>query len=65
MKWFYYLHKEGRAVAKVNTDAFELRMGMMGFRPCTYVEYLKQRKTIRVQEHTIDIQGKVNDEHKR
>jgi len=49
-KWFYYVHNEGNAVAKVNTDAFEWRMGEIGFQPASYSEYLKQRKSIRERE---------------
>ena len=45
-KWFYYLHNEGNAIAKVNMDAFEWRLGQLGFQPCSYREYLKQRKVI-------------------
>jgi len=61
-KWFYYLHNEGNAIAKVNRDAFEWRMGEMGFQPCSYREYLKQQKVIRERESQIELEGTVQGE---
>jgi len=61
--WFYYVHKEDHVVARINTDAFDWRMEEIGFRRCSYAEYLKVRKSNRVSESEIDIEGKVKDEH--
>jgi len=49
-KWFYYVHNDGNVVARVNSDAFEWRMGEMGFQSVSYSNYLKARKLIREQE---------------
>lgn len=49
-KWFYYVHQEGNVVARINSDAFEWRMGEIGFQPVSYAKYLQARKTIRERE---------------
>ncbi len=56
-KWIYYLQVRGEAVAKVNTDAFEVAMVDMGFTRCSYAEYLQKRKLIRKREQQINIEG--------
>lgn len=63
MQWIYYVHKEGNVVAKVNSDAFDWRMDDIGFRRCSYAEYLQARKLIREREQEINIEGKVENEH--
>lgn len=60
-KWIYYVQVETRAVGKVNTDAFEAAMVEMGFRRCSYAEYLKWRKRLREREQQINIEGKVKN----
>jgi len=63
-KWFYYVHEQGNTIARVNTDAFELLLGEMGFHPCAYKEYLNARKVIREQERIEKVQQIINFEGK-
>jgi len=66
-KWFYYVHKEGNVVARVNSDAFEWRMGEIGFESVSYGAYLKARRLIRekeVAENKINMALKIRGEDK-
>ena len=59
--WFYYLHQNGDAIAKINTELLDATIQAMGFRRCTKSDYLKVQKMLRSQEKknlNINITGK-------
>jgi hypothetical protein len=66
-EWLYYVRKEDNAIARLNSDAFEWRMGELGFEPVSYRAYLKARRLLRdkdVAENKLNMAVKIRTEDK-
>lgn len=55
-RWFYFVNTKTRGIAKMNSEVLMSSMESMGFRCCTYAEYLRVKKSLRVEMEPMNLQ---------
>lgn len=55
-RWFYFVNTETGEVAKMNSEVLANSMESIGFRRCSYAEYLRVKKTLRSEMEPINLQ---------